>query len=370
MGSGIPARDYQLTESPDSILWDAYVSAHPRATLYHLSGWLQVVRKSYGHKVYSLAACERSGAGAGRITGVLPLVHIKHPLFGNRLVSMPFFDMGGILADSPEIGKTLLGHALSLARRVGASALELRHTDPIQLDGETSFRSRLNPDSPICRTWSQKVRMLLDLPDSPEALLKSFKSKLRSQINRPLKGGLQIKSGGVELVDEFYGVFLENMRDLGSPVHSRTLIKNAVLEFSERARVFVVYQNRTPLAASLALGFNGMLMNPWASALRRFSHLSPNMLLYWGMLEHATQNGYAKFDFGRSTLGEGTFRFKEQWGAKPSPLHWQYIGWNAAGSENGSELSRRFELAAAVWKRLPLVVTRVFGPAVRKYISL
>jgi len=212
--------------------------------------------------------------------------------------------------------------------------------------------------------------MLLDLPDSSEALLKSFKSKLRSQINRPLKEGLRVQSGGVELVDEFYGVFLENMRDLGSPVHSKMLIRNAVLEFPERARVFVVYQNATPLAASLAFGFKGIFMNPWASALRRFGHLSPNMLLYWGMLEHAAQNGYATFDFGRSTPGEGTFKFKEQWGAKPAPLHWQYIGWEAAGSENGSDLSRRFDWAAAVWKRLPLAATRVFGPALRKYISL
>ena len=369
IGLGVSAMGHRLTDSPDSNLWDAYVSAHPQATLYQLSGWLRVIRKVYGHKVYSIAAIEPGDAG--RIVGVLPLVHIRHPLFGNRLVSMPFFDMGGVLADTPEIEKALLDHALSLAHRLGASGLELRHTTPsAALSAEADLKPGVNGQSLHCRTWSQKVRMLLDLPGSSEALLKSFKSKLRSQINRALKEGLQITSGGAELVDEFYGVFLENMRDLGSPVHSRRLMENAVLEFPERARVFVVSRNGTPLAASLAFGFKGILMNPWASALRRFSHLSPNMLLYWGMLDHAARNGFARFDFGRSTPGEGTFKFKEQWGARPAPLHWQYIDWGAARSQNGSDLGRRFELAGAVWKRLPLAATRVFGPVIRKYISL
>ena len=31
---------------------------------------------------------------------------------------------------------------------------------------------------------------------------------------------------------------------------------------------------------------------------------------------------YAFFDFGRSSEGEGTYKFKKQWGAKPTPLVW------------------------------------------------
>jgi hypothetical protein len=52
------------------------------------------------------------------------------------------------------------------------------------------------------------------------------------------------------------------------------------------------------------------------------------MLLYWTKLEYACDNGNKTFDFGRSTPGEGTYRFKPQWGAKPQPLHWQYISLN------------------------------------------
>jgi FemAB-related protein (PEP-CTERM system-associated) len=282
---------------------------------------------------------------------------------------MPFFDMGGVLADTSAAEKHLLDHALSLAQDLGARSLELRHTVELaSLSGQDGFQTGFNGKPVQCRKRSHKVRMLLDLPGSSDALMKSFKSKLRSQINRPIKDGLKVKSGGAELVNEFYEVFLENMRDLGSPVHSKIMIQNVLAEFPDQSRIFVVHKDRMPLAAALTIGFKGVVENPWASALRRYGNLSPNMLLYWGMLEHAVQNGFTLFDFGRSTPGEGTFKFKEQWGANPEPLHWHYL--NAENFNGGDIDVGRLSVAAAVWKRLPVRVTKVFGPPIRKYISL
>jgi hypothetical protein len=94
------------------------------------------------------------------------------------------------------------------------------------------------------------------------------------------------------------------------------------------------------------------------------------MLLYWSMLEHACRNGYQTFDFGRSTVDEGTYRFKEQWGAKPAPLYWYKFSRNGGAideaSPNGGWLAR----ASECWKRLPVPLTRVLGPKIRPYISL
>ena len=59
------------------------------------------------------------------------------------------------------------------------------------------------------------------------------------------------------------------------------------------------------------------------------------------------------FDFGRSTVGSGTYKFKEQWGAQPSPAVWQYYGrrgsTRAMRPDNG-----KFGLAIHIWQRLPL----------------
>ncbi len=212
--------------------------------------------------------------------------------------------------------------------------------------------------------------MLLNLPDSSDALMKSFRSKLRSQITKSLKEGLTSRAGGLDLLEDFYKVFLVNMRDLGSPVHSVDLMRNVMNEFSERSRIFVIYKAEEPVASALVVGFNKVLRNPWASSLRKYASLAPNMLLYLRMLEFACDNGYSVFDFGRSTIGEGTYKFKEQWGATPAPLYWHYISLDGKALDPERLDSARFQGARRYWGKLPLLVTRIIGPRIRKHISL
>ena len=224
--------------------------------------------------------------------------------------------------------------------------------------------------APHVATESNRYRLLLDLPESSDLLMKSFKSKLRSQIMKPIKSGLTSRTGGEELLKDFYKVFLVNMRDLGSPVHSPDLMRNVLGQFPNCSRIICVYKDNAPVAAALVVGFNGTLRNPWASSLREHARLSPNMLLYLRMLEYACDHGYRRFDFGRSTKGEGTFRFKEQWGARPEPLGWREVtlGGISARPDDGGQ--GKFEMAMRCWKKLPVGVTKFIGPRIRKHISL
>jgi len=382
-------------ESFDAIAWDRYVFSHPEASLYHLSGWRSVIKEAYGHKCYYLMAVERNGEGATnslsepreRIVGVLPLVHLKLCFFGSRLISVPFFDLGGILADHGKIAARLLWEAVKVGQDLRAKNIELRHEKELPFvasdgpfpwlalgasDAEsvTSARHELEPEDIMFQTRSHKTRMILGLPESSAILMKSFKSKLRSQIRKPVKEGLISRVGGRELLDDFYDVFSTNMRDLGSPVHSKGLVRKVLKVFSGSTRIVMVYRERQPVACSLVIGFNEVLENPWASALREYSRFSPNMLLYWTMLEYACDNGYRYFDFGRSSPDEGTFKFKEQWGAVPNPLHWHYISLN--GSPVGKEGTEKSKFGRAIqyWQKLPVPVTKIIGPMIRRHISL
>jgi FemAB-related protein (PEP-CTERM system-associated) len=308
---------------------------------------------------------------ARTVVGVLPLVHLKHRIFGNSLVSLPFFDGGGILADSREVEATLLSGAVRLSRKLGASKIELRQEGILASCHDISACGSQGSQAPLkLTTRSDKVRMLMNVPESSEMLMKSFKSKLRSQIAKPLKEGLTSKVGGAELLEDFYRVFLVNMRDLGSPVHSIRLMQRVLTEFSDRSRIFVVYKADEPVASALVIGLGKMLRNPWASSLRKYAILSPNMLLYLRMLEFACDNGYRVFDFGRSTRGEGTYKFKEQWGSVPTPLYWHYVSLDGKSIEPESSGMERFKRAAHYWRKLPVSVTRLIGPSIRKHISL
>jgi len=355
----------RLCEPPDKVAWDAYVSNHPKSTNCHLAGWKDVIEQAYKHKGYYLVAEEGT-----RLVGILPLIQVKSYFFGNQIVSMPFLNYGGALADDREIEKSLIMEAVELGRRLKVSEIELRYIDPV-----ASF-SQPNADRPDnLSTKTGKVRMLMELPGSSEILFRSFKAKLRSQINRPIKEGMQVTSGGRELVPDFYRVFCVNMRDLGSPVHSKSLFERIFDNFGQDAKIFTVRYGAQPVAAALVLCFRGVVEVPWASSLRSFNSLSPNMLLYWSLLEFASDSGYRYFDFGRSSPGEGTAKFKEQWGAAPQALHWHSISNRCSASpQSGAVKSGKDGLVASwairSWRRLPITIANSIGPMLRKCIPL
>lgn len=360
----------RFLENGEEAAWDEYVNRQPEATLCHLSGWRRVIENTYGHKSYYLLA-DNGAAGNGQgISGLLPLIHIKSVLFGNSLVSMPFLNYGGVLSENDETGKQLVDEARNVGKTLGVKNIQLRQIDAVSWLESGGATAAGNAPAAISNT--RKVRMLLSLPQTSKILFESFKSKLRSQIRKPQKEGLAHDIGGAELLADFYRVFSINMRDLGSPVHSRKLFENIMKEFELGVKIGIVRHNGIPAAAGLVFCFRDTVEIIWASALREYNHLSPNMLLYWSLLEYVTDAGYRYFDFGRSTPDEGTYRFKEQWGAKPIWLHWYEVNpeGNAYDVNNIERESRLRQKGEKIWQKIPLSFANLIGPAIRRQIPL
>lgn len=108
---------------------------------------------------------------------------------------------------------------------------------------------------------------------------------------------------------------------------------------------------------------------PWASSLRQYRSSCPNILLYWEAIRWGCDHQFALFDFGRSTKGEGTYKFKMQWGSVEETLHWQCF---SANIQNGPPQTEKNKYAGLVslWTHLPVPVTKPLGPWIRKQISL
>lgn len=289
----------------------------------------------------------------GKPRGILPLVHMKSILFGNMLVSLPYFNYGGVSADNSVIERSLIDEAVRIAKSIGARHIELRQEKRF----ENGFGIK-----------TSKVSMRLALSGSTEDLWKSFPSKLRSQISKPMKEGMSSRIGKSEEIDCFYEVFATNMRDLGTPVYPKKFFRNILESFPDNSWINTIYTGRQPVASGFLIGFKERMEIPWASSLRKYNRQSPNMLLYWNCLKFSCEQGYHVFDFGRSTPGEGTYRFKEQWGAKPAQLYWNY--WMADG-EKVPEINpknRKYHFAIRCWKHLPVGLTKQIGPWIIKNI--
>ncbi|WP_045220538.1 FemAB family XrtA/PEP-CTERM system-associated protein [Desulfonatronum thioautotrophicum] len=343
-----------ISASPTHPAWDAYVQSHPQGGAYLTTGWKQAVERGYGHQGLYLGAFRDDVLAGG-----LPLVLIKPPLPLSRakLVSLPFCDYGGLLADNPETAAALLERAVGLARERRAG-LEIRCAAPSPfIEAHGGFGQ-----------ITDKCRMLLELPGSADALWAGFKSKLRSQVNRAGKDGLTARLGGEELLADFYRVFSRNMRDLGSPVHGLAWLRAVIAAYGDQARIGVVHAGDQPAAAGIILAHARTVVIPWASALREYNRLSPNMLLYWTFLRYAADQGFAQFDFGRSTPGEGTYKFKQQWGARPAPLAWYRLG-AATGGQDPEQSGTLRSAVETVWRRLPLSVATALGPWLRRYVD-
>jgi FemAB-related protein (PEP-CTERM system-associated) len=289
----------------------------------------------------------------GEIVGILPLVHFKSRLFSRCLVSMPFLNYGGVVADTPAAEGALLAAAIDRAQAADAVYLELRH---------------ISRRFPVLPFKSHKVAMLLQLAATPDEQWARLDRKARNQVRKAMKSNVSVVTGGTDLLDAFYHVFATNMRDLGTPVYTKTFFREVLAAFPREAHILCAYWEKKPVAASLMLCHRAQAEVPWASSIARYNPLCPNMLIYWEMLRASIVQGSTQFDFGRCTPLGRTYRFKEQWGAVPRELCWEY--WLAKGQSlpDLSPSNASFSPAIAVWRRLPVSVTKVLGPRVVRNI--
>lgn len=335
----------------DEANWDVYVQQHPDSTPYHRFAWGKACEKAYAQPMQYWVAEDTEN----NIIGVMPAIDFKKLTGGKQLTALPYCDVGFVLANSADITAALLS----------------------KLPANSDYRDlRQVPADPDSLSQGQKVVLRLPLPDTSENLMASFKSKLRSQIRKAGKNGLTVElsennAAHQKLVEDFYQIYTWNMRQLASPSHALKWFKTILECYDQQARVCVVYNEGQAIGAGIVLLNGQVAAIPWASTLSQFNRLAPNMLLYWSLLENATDSGMTVFDFGRSSYGEGTYKFKTQWGAEPYVLHW-HDGTTPdlqEAVETGPPGAIR-QLAESVWPKLPLGLTVSMGSAIRRYISL
>jgi hypothetical protein len=122
-----------------------------------------------------------------------------------------------------------------------------------------------------------------------------------------------------------------------------------------------------PVAGACCLVWRDEIEITWASSLRRYNHLSPNMLLYSKLMEEAIARGLGTFNFGRSTPGASTHRFKQQWGGVDILLPW--ASWSKEPGAGVPSADRPlYKLAITTWRHLPLVVANRVGPVLARLL--
>ncbi len=315
----------------------------PGATFFHRSGWQRILEQVFRHSTHYLFAVENN-----RITGVLPLAHVKSFLFGNALTSLPFAVYGGVAAADEPSAIALEAEAQRLAQSLGVQHLELRHmhkrhTDWPAQDLYVTFRKAILPN--------EEANMLA-IPRKQRAMVrKGIKNELKSELD-----------GGVE---RFFSLYADNVHRHGTPAMPRRYFEALRREFGPDCEVLTI---TTPdgrlLSSVLSFYFRNEVLPYYAGDDLTARDLAANDFKYWELMRRSCARGLTLFDYGRSKQGTGPYAFKKNWGFEPQPLSYEYRLYKRDAVPQNNPANAKYKLMIETWRKLPLSFANWLGPYV------
>lgn len=262
--------------------WDDYVENSLLSTFFHKAGWKEVIEKAFGHKTYFLYAEDN-----GKITGILPLVHIKSLLFGHSLSSCAFCVYGGIIADNEVIYTELDNKACDLAEKLGVDYLEMRNS--VQMTADRPYKALY-------------VTFRKELEADEEKNMLAIPRKQRAMIRKGIKAGLTSKIDAH--IEQFYQAYSESVRNLGTPVFAKKYFKILKQVFKEQCEILTVVDKEGQLIASVMnFYFKDEVLPYYGGGTEHARAVQGNDFMYWEVMRRAIKKGIKIFDYGRSKEG-------------------------------------------------------------------
>ena len=339
----------------DTKKWDQYVIQSNDSSFYHQIGWKAVVEGIYGHRSFYLYAEDDDG----NVIGILPTFLIDSFLFGKRMVSIPFAPYGGLCCKDVNVGKKLLDSMLCIGNDLNVKEYEFRGS-PFSLSYDFTSNSFYKSD------YSQYVTFHKDLSNGIGYMWDHIDRKARNLVRKASKNNLsfEILNYSRSNVRLFYEIYLENMKSLGTPVHSFEFFDKLGETFPEDVFISSVELSNTVIASLYLIRFKDCILSGWGASLDQYLKYAPNNFIYWKALRWASEKEYSYFDFGRSELNSGNYFFKQKWRGNEIPLKYSCF----SSSKLKMKDADSYKSFCNVWKKIPLPLTRVLGPCIRKNI--
>lgn len=344
----------------DATGWDEFVEAHEEGRFCHLWGFRRCLENAYGYRcVYLKFHLD------GKLWGVFPSIAVSS--HGGYLISQPFNEYGGPLAQNATSTQweELTQLLLKTANEEGCRVIEVRGGIGCEEAAQAA-------------AWtSVPLHSYAELPlGPPEALWrKSLTNEARKGVNRARKSGLgfEIRKGLDAVQDPFYRLYLISMKRLGVPPHSKSFFVELAKGIGERLVASWVMNHGVPVAILLGARTGQRVhifviaSDPDASVMR------PSDLAHWELINWASDQGLRIFDFGSARYA-GQIQFKKKWGVTLNDYSCHLIARSAERDQlrthTAGTASQGFATMSSLWRRLmPVPLTQVIGPPVRKYLT-
>ncbi|MBX3744424.1 MAG: GNAT family N-acetyltransferase [Verrucomicrobiae bacterium] len=309
-----PGSEVEVVDPLLSPGWDAWVSRHPGATVFHRSAWCRTLVDAYGFTpLYLIRKDEGSPVAAW------PLMEVGGTLRGRRGASLPFTDHCPPLLPTPQptgtadvpgdlgdvaLREPLLAKAFDLGRQRRWHSLELREA----------------------ATWTREDRAsvrffghTIDLAEGEAAALHRCDSAVRRSIRKAEASGLRAVHGqDSHAIRAYARLHALTRRRHGLPPQPYpffSALQRHVLS-PGLGTVLLVLKDQTPIAGAVFLFSGPQAIYKFGASDETHQALRPNNLVFREAIRLCARQGATSLDLGRTSLAnEGLRRFKRGWGS-------------------------------------------------------
>lgn len=322
----------EIVTHTNNHIWNQFLESeqdNQLITMAHNPSLGPILEKTFGYKHQNLTLVHDS-----KVIGVLPTV-----LFKNRILSMPHFTYGGPIYASANKSD------IKIEDIIKGKKFEIRGFDKL-----------------TDNVYDKKLSCILEVKESYDAQLMTFKSKMRQKIRKAERINYNVSHGGMELLDDYYEIYSRKMLQFGSPAIGKVFFKTLLTDYDfGDAQITVVYDEDKVIAAGFSLSYLNFNEVCWSTTDNNYDGYNIHALICWEILKTSIDKKHRYFSFGRSTINSNNHRFKKQWNPIELPIFYNY------SEPVGKSLKERTYLTK-IWKHQPLATSVYLGHIISKYL--
>lgn len=319
--------------------------------IYHTYHYKNFIQEAFNTSYKFISASQDK-----EIKTILPIVEIKSIIFGKKVISTAYLEYGGFCGDKEGIKEII--EFINQRYKKDNSYLEIR-------GGCEKFDEELSKYTIKKNLYK---RFVLKLESKGKAWKNIQKSK-RKAIKKSLKC-LEIKEIPESDLNKLHKLYCKNMKSFGSPSYSKRYFKSFYKNIgkSDLGKIFGAYYKNKLVSFLLGTCYRNQVHIIIAVSDKKYQQYRPNDAAHWKFIEWACENRYEYFDFGRVREESGQFEYKRKWGPELRELPSYFILWK--GKEIPIVDPAKHQKLVSIWKKLPLPLTKIFGPIIRKGLGI
>ena len=182
--------------------------------------------------------------------------------------------------------------------------------------------------------------------------------------------GVQVSStNNVEDLKEFYEINALTKRDLGVPCHPWKFFKNMFELLDKYVTLYVAKYDNEIIAGGIIESFKDSVLYGYGAAHPDYLKFHPYNAFIWKSIEDACVNGYAYFDFGRTSYdNKGLIDFKKRWGTTEKKLYYSYYPTNPEKLTENRE-SLKYKYGTKVIHKMPILAYKKFSDSIFQHFG-